>query len=416
MKRNKITNPFFIYYIMMSVVLLTITVYRAAITGITEDEAWTYLHYVSRNPINVIRYLNIKGTFANNHILNSFFISFAELFFHHNYNEFIIRLPNILSYILFFIFAYLITKDTKYKYLNFSLLVLNYGANEFFGLARGYGIACAFVLAGIYFFKKYLLQKRNYLLTLAYLALLTASYANTASLIVFAAIILASFISLFKDKIFFKYALSQVYFLVPIVIASLIIVRYHFLVTSDGLPLYGGRTGSFYSDVLESLLDVYGLNKRLVSHSINILIVIFIAIISRKFEELKNSYIALAGILFFVFLIGLTKGSGKMWMTGRCLIPSMPLLIMMIIEVVDVLKIRNVLIFQTILIMPLLIMFGLNLNLKTTRDWNNDYSFRNACYEVLETRDNTKILNHKGSGLAQFYREKILKEKNYDIF
>lgn len=413
MKKSK---PFFVYYIVMSAILVTITIFRASTTGITEDEAWTYVHYIQPNPFAVIKYLNVKGTFANNHILNSFLISFFELFFHHNYNEFVIRLPNAISYIWYLLFAYLITKDTKYKYLNFSLLVLNYGVNEFFGLARGYGMACAFVLGGIYFFKRYLLQKKNYLLTLTYLSLLTACYANTASLIVFASVIFVSFLSLIKDNQFFKFTLNQIFFLLPIIIATLVIIRYHFLVTSDGLPLYGGRTGSFYSDVLESLLDVYGLNKRLISHTINILMLILIVIISRKFEELKNSYIIWAGVLFFVFLIGLTKGTGKMWMTGRSLIPSMPLLIMMIVEIIDVLKIKKALLLQIILIMPLLVMFGINLNVKETREWNDQYSFREACYAVLKTNDNSNILHIRDTGLLQFYREKILKENNYDIF
>ncbi|MBR4826153.1 MAG: hypothetical protein IKZ86_15265 [Spirochaetaceae bacterium] len=417
--KNK-ANLFFVYCIAMSAILVTITIIRAATTGITEDEAWTYLHWVHHNPLDVLKYLNIKETFfttGNNHILNSFLISFLELFFHHNYNEFVIRLPNVISYIWYLLFAYLITKDTKYKYLNFSLLVLNYGVNEFFGLARGYGMACAFVLGGIYFFKKYLLQKKNYLLTLSYLSLLTACYASTASLIVFASIICVSFLSLFRDNQFFKYALNQIFFLLPIVIATLIIIRYHFLMTKDDPTIYCGPTGSFYSDVLESLLNVYGFNKRLISHAINLSILFSIVIIAREFDKLKNSYIILTGGVFFLFFIGLTKVTNQPWMTGRCLIPSMPLLIMMIVEIINVLKIKKNMLFQTVLIIPLLIMFGLNLNVKATREWKNHYPLRESCYAVFKNnKDNADILHLRGCGLGQFYREKILKENNYDIF
>lgn len=417
--RKKLTF-FFIYYIAMSAILLTITIFRAATTGITEDEAWTYLHWVRHNPLDVLKYLNIfKETFTtgNNHILNSFLISFFELFFHHNYNEFVIRLPNVISYIWYLLFAYLITKDTKYKYLNFSLLVLNYGVNEFFGLARGYGMACAFVLGGIYFFKRYLLQKKNYLLTLTYLSLLTACYASTTSLIVFASIICVSFLSLIRDNQFFKYTLNQIFFLLPIVIAVLVIIRYHFLVTKNDPTIYCGLTGSFYSDVLESLLNVYGFNKRLISHAINMVILLLVIILAREFEKLKDSYIILAGIFFFLFFIGLTKLTNQPWMTGRCLISSMPLIIMMIVEIIDVLKIKKALLFQTILIIPLLVMFGLNLNVKATREWKDHYSFRESCYAVFKNnKDNTDILHLRGCGIGQFYHERILKEYNYDIF
>ena len=144
--------------------------------------------------------------------------------------------------------------------------------------------------------------------------------------------------------------------------------------------------------------------------------IILIVIISRKFENIKDSYIIIAGFLFFIILIGVTKCTNKMWLTGRCLIPSMPLLIMMVIEIIDNLKIKKECLFQIIIIMPLIIMFGLNLNLTTTRDWNNDYSIREVCYGALKSKDNTKVLEITDNCTTHFYRAKILKEYGYDIF
>lgn len=431
MKQNKINKKekifkfaleqdkkFLLYSAIIGLVLLTITIYRAITTNITYDEAYTYFHYVPRNPFKIIAFLNIKGTFANNHLANSFLISCLEVFFGHNFNEFIIRLPNILCYVVFLSFSYLICKDTKYKYFNFALFVLNYGANEFFGLARGYGIACAFVLVGIYFFKTYLTQNKNYFLTLSYFSLLIACYTNTSSLIAYASIIFASFISLIKDKKLFEYAKNQIYFLIPIIIASLLIIRYHFLVTSEGLPLYGA-TGKFYNAVLVSFLYIYGMPNYLIPHFVNALIFVLIAILFNKLEKFKNSYIVFAGILYFVLLIGLTKGTGKPWITGRCLIPSMPLLTLCVIEIFEKINIKRIFVMQTIFIIALSAIFIRNFDIKATREWKDNYSIKEICYEALKTKTNEKvleILEIEHNPAIHFYKEKILKEENYDIF
>ena len=415
MKKKK-NIIFLVFAIVVSLTLLGFTIYRAVTTCITYDEAFTYMNYVYHNPFYVFSHLFKDGTWANNHLLNSFFISGFNTLFHASYNEIIIRVPNILSYLVYFIFSYLITKDNKYKFSDFSLLALNYGANEFFGLGRGYGMACALVLVGVYFFKTYLKNnKYNILLTLAYFFLLLGCYANTVALIPFGAIIVASFISLIKDKKIFSYSLKQSYLLIPIIILSLLVVKYHFMISKEGLPLYGGGT-SFYQDVLVSLFNVYGFVLNNIVYVVNGVILLAIIIIVRNIKEIRSNFVVIAGLLYFVLLIAITKITGNMWITGRSLIPSMPLLIVMLQEIINTIEIKLYWVIEIVIIIPITALFIYNLNLKETREWQDNYVIRDICNEAYEKKDNSKISEYRFNEVTNFYHNKILIEKNYDIY
>ena len=412
--KNKKINWFMIFVCVVSLTLLSFTIYRAATTNITYDEAFTYLEYVYKKPYKVFSHIFINGTLANNHLLNSFLISVINSVTRLEFNEIIIRTPNIIFYVIYFVFCYLVTKDSKYKYGFFSMLAFNYGANEFFGLARGYGMSCSLVLIGVYFFKKYLLSsgKHGYL-SLSYIFLLLACYANTVALIPFGAIIVSSVIVLTKNKTLLLYIKKQLFILLPVIILSLLIVKYHFMVSGENLPLYGGNT-SFYKDVLVSYFDIYGLSFRFVKYFIGpiCLVIVLVALVNVK--RLKNNFLVISGLIYFVLLVIITLATKNMWTTGRCLIPSMPLVIIMIEEILETLNFKKTWMLDVIIVIPLLISFGKNLNLKQTREWN--YTVRLTCYEAYEKKDNSIINRVRDDYATNFYWKKILKEKNYDIY
>ena len=406
---------FLTFVAVISLLLFSLTTYRTITTGITYDEAYTYMNYVSRNPFFVFKFMFIKGTYANHHILNSFLISCLQSIINTRYSEIMIRIPNVIFYLIYLLFSYLLCKDYKYKYLSFSLLVFNYGFNEFFGLGRGYGIGCALVLASIYFFKKFIEYDKNKDLTLTYIFLLLSCYANTVALIPFLSIILVSFYVLIKRKKFFKYSFNQWYFLIPIIVLTLLVVKYHFMVSSDGLPLYGGN-GSFYSDVLVSIFNTIGFTTNILNYVVNGVILILIVIISINFKKAKENYLIISGIVYFILLIMITKVTKSIWITGRSLIPSIPLFVVLIIEAIDYLKIKKKTIFELIVSVCLFTIFCLNLNLKETREWQDNYILRDMAYEAFVTKDNSNIIKYKDNSAAIFYREKILYYRNYDIF
>ena len=125
--KNKIKklkdNKFMAYAIVISFILITISIIRSAITGITHDEAYTFVNYVTYNPLDVFKGLFATGTmYANNHILNSFLISFFIRIIPIPYCEFIIRLPNIIFYVFYLYFAYKLCLKYEHKFLFFTIV------------------------------------------------------------------------------------------------------------------------------------------------------------------------------------------------------------------------------------------------------------------------------------------------------
>ena len=187
------SNMFLLYAFIIGVSLFFICCFRATVSGITYDESYTYFNYTYSIPTDCFYSLTAKQEIlANNHVLNSFLISCVESISKIKFNEFLIRLPNLICYIFYLIISYKLSKNYNYNFLIFNILVFNYGVHEFFGLARGYGIACFLSLAGVYFLDKwYRTRKYNYL-DICYYIFLFACYANTVSLINLASVLMFS--------------------------------------------------------------------------------------------------------------------------------------------------------------------------------------------------------------------------------
>ena len=108
-----------------------------------------------------ISYKIVKGDHgwartANNHVLNTFLMSRCSALF--GDTELSLRLPNVLSFLVYLIFSFYILKESKsvfFIYFGAFLLLLNHFSIDFFSLARGYGLSLSFLLPALYFlFKK----------------------------------------------------------------------------------------------------------------------------------------------------------------------------------------------------------------------------------------------------------------------
>ena len=101
---NKSEKYFITFAIIIGLFVLTICILRACLAGITYDEAYTYLQYVKTNPLSVFKSIFASKTIlANNHLLNSFAISVVQLIFRVKYSAFLIRLPNVISYVVYLV-------------------------------------------------------------------------------------------------------------------------------------------------------------------------------------------------------------------------------------------------------------------------------------------------------------------------
>jgi len=137
----------------ISLFFIFFEVARAVRVPFTPDEAGTLRKFVSTNILAVFSF----GS-ANNHFLNTlltkFFYALAGP------SEFALRLPNLLAYVVFLIFAFLLLERFVESRLlvvcGFLLLNLNPYVLDFFSLSRGYGLSLGFLMAGLYFFFSFL--------------------------------------------------------------------------------------------------------------------------------------------------------------------------------------------------------------------------------------------------------------------
>ena len=178
----------------LSAIIFVLIAYRAYSSGITYGEAYTYLYYVVEPLAGPWDRLLIFSN-GNNHLLNTFLVKAVHKL--GPFNEWLIRLPNVLAFVAFVTAAILLTKTRENKLFSlaiFMALVLSVRHTEFFGLARGYGLGLALGLWGILFFSKAL--KTSFEKTLRFIApgsfcIALATWSNFSFLYLAAALPLA---------------------------------------------------------------------------------------------------------------------------------------------------------------------------------------------------------------------------------
>jgi 4-amino-4-deoxy-L-arabinose transferase-like glycosyltransferase len=136
-------NTQIIYYLGL-ILAFSYVIIRGFTVGITHDEALTY-KIIQGDEI-------LKGT-ANHHWLNTQLSALSAAIF--GAKEFALRLPNILSFAIFWLFLFRISGNfLKSSHTQLALLLLLCGNPfilDFFSLCRGYGLSLAFVTASLFY-------------------------------------------------------------------------------------------------------------------------------------------------------------------------------------------------------------------------------------------------------------------------
>ncbi len=138
----------------LSLLFLTLETIKAARAAITIDEVATYLGYVSTDVLAVFNF----GASANNHFLNTLL---AKLCFILGGNhEFVLRIPNLLGFVLYLFFSFLLLdrfiKNKLIVVCGYFLLNFNPYVLDFFALCRGYGLSLGFLMPALFFFVSFL--------------------------------------------------------------------------------------------------------------------------------------------------------------------------------------------------------------------------------------------------------------------
>lgn len=231
--------------------LFVYVVVRAVLIPITYDEAATFFHYVNQG-------LFWPGTAhwdANNHILNSFLsIQSFQLF---GSSEFALRLPNVLSAIIYFVFAIKLSQLAENRivgWLLFAALAFNQFVLEFLAISRGYGISMSLLLPALYFAYRWMKNKQVLSLVLSLVFVQLATLANLSLLLLnlsVTGVLVLWFLVQIRDKWF----LNSAAFLMSFA-AIAWFVRLSFEYKSRGLFYYGSGDGFWNVTVLS--LAKYG--------------------------------------------------------------------------------------------------------------------------------------------------------------
>ena len=333
-------------------VIFTVTAVRAAITNITYDEAFTYTHYSlplnmfiksgfslneflknfrkvrGESNINInaekpevmqgeaevpkdlsqrldekftkiglygMSYWNKINTLlnyvvANNHILNTLSISLVEFLFGTHYDEFAIRLPVLLFFAAYLFAVYICCKKSIISFTCAVLLLSNYYLCEYYGLARGYGMAHTLLfLACIAYilWRKSNFSANKFLIASMALLLLAAS-ANTIVLLIFPAFGALMLFRLYKNNNLKKFILSHKFFVSLFFIIAFALTGYHFLITASGKPM-PSSADSFYNDLIMSYAKMF-INSNILAANILAGAVLFFAAAAFLFLIIKNYY------------------------------------------------------------------------------------------------------------------------------
>lgn len=298
---------------LLSFILILTAVIRASTTGLAYDESYTYMQYA--NPDNFMGGVQL----LNNHWLNTFLIYTFDMLSGSRYNDFMVRLPNIIFFVFYCYGAYLISCKLKFNYLIFSFFLLNHYLFEYFCNGRGYGIGAGCVLLACYFlilFKECQTGLRfNCFIFFSCLAVL----ANGICIYITAGLVAGSFLllpSLVKIK---KYIL-------PIVIycfLSLCVGCFIIYVSRQGYPIYAGGSTDFYLSIGYSLLPT-----RFFAIPFSCVVaIIFIYSIMTSIIKGSKPIFTYACLIFLLIAYLSNHILGRSYPIGREMLPFYPLVI-----------------------------------------------------------------------------------------
>ena len=160
--------------------------YKATHVPVTHDELGTIFFYSKYSYWDIMMY---PDSIPNNHILNTLMVKPLILIF--GIDELVVRMPNILSFLLYAFGAYRIIISvlgkTSLFFIPASILfVMNPYLLDFFGLCRGYGISLGFVTLSLSYLITSFKFSYSRHLWFALIFSCFASYANFTSLIFWA--------------------------------------------------------------------------------------------------------------------------------------------------------------------------------------------------------------------------------------
>ncbi len=270
------------FYFLSAASVFFYVAYRAFNLSLTHDESLSY---------SIVWGNKEYAEDANNHLLNTALMTF--LVKKYGDAEWLLRLPNVLSFIIYAFFSFKIIQklpSNALKIGSYSLILLNPFILDFFSLARGYGISLGMMTASIYFLLKIADNYKSIFYNVAFAFFsIGAVYANFTLLIFYlAAMTIWGSIWLYHQKL--KILISPI----PLSILAFhgynlyFLLKFLFFLKEKGKLYAGGK--SLMEGIVESNITCLLYDENLL------------------FKPLENTLIYIAiGIFFIAFVAALLK-------------------------------------------------------------------------------------------------------------
>ncbi len=403
-------------FIVLSFLVFVYLALRAIYVPLVHDEIATFFYYIQMLDVNPLAGANPD---ANNHILNSLLAGFSHKYL--GYSAFAIRLPNLLSFILYAYFLFRIGQFLTQKWIQIafyvSLLFAVYFV-QFFALSRGYGMSMAF-LFGSFYYGLSLYQKASAKnLSFGLVLMVLAVFANMSLLplvLLLACVMVVLLIRKWKE---YK-TLSSVMQLLP---ASVLwsVAMYFAIVISfkmkDEGSLYYGELDGFWDITIKSqLLMLFETDGMLVQICAMIFVFLLVWIFVKLLSVDKLKSIFDTHYFFFYLLVGSVVGIELMAMVLHINYPEdrvgmylIPLAIGSFCFGIDKLP-RT---FSRLLLLPLAVFpihFLVSINVSKSSLWQVEY-IPDRFYELIKQTNTNSFYGSTVGGDGQrifTYSQKI---------
>lgn len=236
------------FFIVFVATTFIITLIRAGITQITYDEAFTYLKWCKPSIYSPAGFKDLYlNSNANNHLMNTYLITLFDHFLGRRFNEFVIRLPQLLFFLIYLSVIIVMNHKKLIPPLAAVFLSSNYYLDEFYGLARGYAMCNTLVLCACVSYLAYIkseYEKDSYLVLCSIFAALALT-ANTVILLLLPSFGIMWLSALIRKKrlaaVLKKYAVYLVLWCCFVGVMA----GYHMIVTQQK-TLFTGLERSFF--------------------------------------------------------------------------------------------------------------------------------------------------------------------------
>ncbi len=391
-------------------VLFLIILYKVLEVPVTHDEVPAAMFYSNFSFWEIMMF---PDNIPNNHILNTLSTKICIILF--GKEQWAIRLPNLLSFILFSVGVWrivtnLFNKDSWFV-LPAILLFINPYLLDFFGLCRGYGMSDALLTLGASYLVTGFMYSRDKHIWISFLLSILASYANFTLLVFFASSGLMTLFYFIRKTSRNGKLLKQVGLLALIGILYLALIAIPIYKMHQTNEFQYWTSKGFYQETISSLIHNWKYDSTILSHLRTHVIVFFIFLVLAlnlfliirkliksgvKVSILNNPVFVTTTLLLLTTAINIlqTKLLNTPNLNGRTALLFYPLFSAVLVSSLALIKSQRT-ILNKILPILLLITGLLNLahrtSLKSVKEWSYDQDNLNVTRYLKEQSVGKKV-------------------------